>query len=42
MTQKDIFDIDMIREVYQGFKDRVNNARQVVGKPLTFTEKSYF
>jgi len=33
------FDIDMIRAVYAGLGDRIAAARQVVGKPLTQTEK---
>ncbi len=33
------FDFDMIKTVYTNFKDRVNAARKVVGKPLTLTEK---
>jgi len=33
------FDIDMIRQVYAGFGDRVNKARETVGKPLTLSEK---
>lgn len=33
------FDIDMIRKVYANFAQRVDAARNVVGKPLTLTEK---
>jgi aconitate hydratase len=33
------FDIQMIKKVYQNFESRVNAARNVVGKPLTLTEK---
>lgn len=33
------FDIDMIRKVYANFAQRVEAARNVVGKPLTLTEK---
>ncbi len=33
------FDIDMIKAVYARFPERVATARQVVGKPLTLTEK---
>jgi aconitate hydratase len=33
------FDIQMIKKVYQNFESRVNAARDVVGKPLTLTEK---
>ena len=30
---------DMIQKNYAGFKDKVENARQVVGRPLTYAEK---
>lgn len=33
------FDIDMIKKVYATMADRVDSARQVVGKPLTLSEK---
>ena len=33
------FDIDMIKEVYSKFPQRVNKARVIVGKPLTLSEK---
>ena len=33
------FDLHMIRSVYERFGSRVNAARQVLGKPLTLTEK---
>lgn len=33
------FDIDMIREVYNRYPERVAAAREVVGKPLTLAEK---
>ncbi len=33
------FDIDMIKEVYAHLGDRIKKARQVVGRPLTLTEK---
>ena len=33
------FDIDMIREVYNRYPERVAAARAVVGKPLTLAEK---
>jgi len=33
------FDIEMIKEVYVRMKERVDTARQVVGKPLTLAEK---
>ena len=34
-----VFDIDMIREVYSKMPGRIEKARQLVGKPLTLTEK---
>ena len=33
------FDIEMIKKVYENFPSRIAAARQVVGKPLTLTEK---
>jgi aconitate hydratase len=33
------FDIEMIREVYKNFPERVNQARKLVGRPLTLSEK---
>ncbi|MCF6294226.1 MAG: aconitate hydratase [Flavobacteriaceae bacterium] len=33
------FDIDMIKNVYSQMAERVDKARQVVGKPLTLSEK---
>ncbi|WP_373059199.1 aconitate hydratase [Zunongwangia sp. H14] len=33
------YDIDMIKKVYGQMADRVNKAREVVGKPLTLSEK---
>ncbi|MFD0798293.1 aconitate hydratase [Maribacter chungangensis] len=33
------FDIDMIKGVYATMADRVNKAREIVGKPLTLSEK---
>ena len=33
------FDIEMIKAVYSRMGDRVAKAREIVGKPLTFTEK---
>ncbi|MBD3226257.1 MAG: aconitate hydratase [Caldithrix sp.] len=34
-----IFDLDMIKKVYQHMPDRVQKARQVLQRPLTLTEK---
>jgi len=33
------FDIDMIKEVYKAFPGRVDAARELVGRPLTLSEK---
>ena len=33
------FDIDMIKKVYTSMSERVDKAREVVGKPLTLSEK---
>ncbi len=33
------FDIEMIKKVYANMPDRVNKAREIVGRPLTLTEK---
>ena len=33
------FDIEMIRQVYANMTARVDKAREVVGRPLTLTEK---
>jgi aconitate hydratase len=33
------YDIDMIKKVYSQMADRVDKAREVVGKPLTLSEK---
>ena len=33
------FDIDMIKDVYARMGDRIEKARKIVGRPLTFTEK---
>ncbi|GAA0750346.1 aconitate hydratase [Gaetbulibacter jejuensis] len=33
------FDIDMIKKVYTNMAERVDKAREVVGKPLTLSEK---
>jgi len=33
------FDIDMIKKVYADMSERVDKAREIVGKPLTLSEK---
>ena len=35
------FDIDMIKKVYARYPERIAAARQVVGKPLTLSEKFF-
>ncbi len=32
-------DLEMIKKVYESFKSRVDAARKVLGRPMTFTEK---
>ncbi|MBE0639930.1 MAG: aconitate hydratase [Bacteroidales bacterium] len=34
-----LFDLDLIKKVYQGFPEKVNEARKKLGRPLTLTEK---
>jgi aconitate hydratase len=34
-----VFDIDMIRRVYDGLAEKVEKARKLTGRPLTLTEK---
>jgi aconitate hydratase len=33
------FDLDLIKKTYSGFEQKVNEARKLIGRPLTFTEK---
>ena len=33
------FDLDLIRKTYTEFEQKVNEARKLLGRPLTFTEK---
>ena len=33
------FDIDMIKKVYEVYPERIAKAREVLGKPLTLSEK---
>ena len=33
------FDIDMIKEVYSRYPERIAAARKIVNKPLTLSEK---
>ncbi|MCK4560980.1 MAG: aconitate hydratase, partial [Calditrichia bacterium] len=37
-----IFDFDMIKQIYANLKDKQETARQLVGRPLTLTEKILF
>ncbi len=37
-----IFDFDMIKDVYNEFKNRQSKAREITGGPLTLTEKILF
>lgn len=34
-----VFDLDMIKDVYKKLPGRINKAREIVGKPLSLTEK---
>lgn len=34
-----VFDIEMIRKVYASFPERIAKAREIVGRPLTLSEK---
>jgi len=34
-----LFDFDMIQEVYASLPERIDRARKIVGRPLTFSEK---
>ncbi len=36
------FDLDMVKEVYTAFPQRVKEARKVLGRPLTLSEKILF
>ncbi|GAB3009682.1 aconitate hydratase [Niabella terrae] len=33
------FDLDLIKKVYASFEEKVNSARALLGRPLSFTEK---
>lgn len=37
-----LFDLDLIKSVYSTYKKRVQEARKLIGRPLTFTEKVLF
>jgi aconitate hydratase len=37
-----IFDFDMIQSVYARYPERIAKAREIVGKPLTLSEKILF
>ena len=39
MSTQNVFDLDLIRKVYENLEDKVVKARQVVGKPLSLAEK---
>jgi aconitate hydratase len=34
-----VFDLDMIKKVYQELPAKISEARKVLGRPLTLTEK---
>ena len=33
------FDIDVIKSVYSKMSSKIDNARKIVGRPLTYAEK---
>lgn len=39
MNKQEVFDLDLIREVYKNLENKVVKAREVVGRPLTLSEK---
>ena len=34
-----VFDLDLIKKVYAGFKGKVDDAKAELGRPMTLTEK---
>ncbi len=34
-----IFDLDLIKNVYAGFKSKTDDAKKILGRPMTYTEK---
>lgn len=34
-----LFDLDLIQNVYRGLKERIETARNMLGRPMTYTEK---
>ncbi|MEO8210622.1 MAG: hypothetical protein ABI840_08665, partial [bacterium] len=34
-----IFDLDLIKTVYKNFKSKVDDAKKILGRPMTYTEK---
>ena len=34
-----IFDLDLIKTVYKNFKLKVEDAKKILGRPMTYTEK---
>lgn len=39
MNKQEVFDLDLIKKVYQNIGSRVEKAREIVGRPLTLAEK---
>ncbi len=37
-----IFDIDMIREVYEDLPAKIKQVKEILQRPLTYTEKKFF
>ena len=34
-----MFDLDLVKEIYSKLPTRLDNARKVLGRPLTYAEK---
>ena len=39
MDKQEIFDLDLIKQVYTNLEEKVKKAKEVVGRPLTLSEK---
>ena len=39
MNKQEVFDLDLIKKVYENIGSRVEKAKEVVGRPLTLAEK---
>lgn len=34
-----VFDLDLIKKVYEGFEEKINEAKKILNRPMTFAEK---